>query len=236
MLVTGAEAPLGCGLAVALARAGAAVGLLGHVDHDVIGAVGATGALMVVAPTDFSTRDDIGEAVAFAAGRLGPIDGLVHTAVDPVAFEPRPLVEVDDEHFDAVWEATMCSTLYCLQAVHGQMAGRGGAIVVTVPTLALTGLAGLAPYAAASEGQRVLAKSAARQWGPDGITVNCLAVAPSLVLADAGPGASLSPPALGTSGDVEADLGPVVVFLAGPGGRFVTGATLSVDGGTWMVP
>jgi NAD(P)-dependent dehydrogenase (short-subunit alcohol dehydrogenase family) len=242
VLVTGGEAPLGLGLALALAHAGAAVGILGHVDHEVVGALGATGARMVVAPTDLDGAEDIDEAMGFAAERLGPVDAVVHTAVDPVAFERRAMADIDDAHFEAVWEGTMEATLWVMQAAYRAFAGRGGRIVVTVPTLAMSGAPGLVAYAAAAEGQRLLAKSAARQWGADGITVNCLAVAPGLAMAGGPPGAdgpegaSLAAPALEGSGDPEADLGPACVFLVGEGGAFVTGATISLDGGVWMSP
>jgi NAD(P)-dependent dehydrogenase (short-subunit alcohol dehydrogenase family) len=242
VLLTGGEAPLGLGLALALANAGAAVGVLGHVDHEVVGALGATGARMVVAPTDLGGADEVDEAMGFAAERLGPVDAVVHTAVDPVAFEPRRLADVDDAHFEAVWEGTMESTLWVLQAAFRAFGGRGGRIVVTVPTLAMHGAAGLAAYAAAAEGQRLLVKSAARQWGADGITVNCLAVAPELAMAGgpedgASPGdTALAAAALGRTGDPELDVGPACVFLLSDGGAFVTGTTITLDGGVWMAP
>jgi NAD(P)-dependent dehydrogenase (short-subunit alcohol dehydrogenase family) len=242
VLVTGAEAPLGLGLALAMANAGAAVGVLGHVDHEVVGALGATGARMVVAPTDLGGADEIDEAMGFAAERLGPVDAVVHAAVDPVAFERRALAQVDDAHFAAVWEGTMEATLWVLQAAYRAFAGRGGRIVVTVPTLAMSGAPGLVPYAAAAEGQRLLVKSAARQWGSDGITVNCIAVAPELAMAGGPPrafgpeDASLAAAALGGIGDPELDVAPVCVFLVGEGGAFVTGTTITLDGGVWMAP
>jgi 3-oxoacyl-[acyl-carrier protein] reductase len=241
-LVTGGEAPLGLGLALALANAGAAVGILGHVDHDVVGALGATGARMVVAPTDLGSADEVDDAMRFAADRLGPVDAVVHTAVDPVAFERRALAHVDDAHFEAVWEGTMEATLWVMQAAYRAFAGRGGRIVVTIPTLAMSGAPGLVAYAAAAEGQRMLSKSAARQWGADGITVNCLAVAPELAMAGGrlavdGPGdTSLAAAAMGRTGDPELDVGPACVFLVGEGGAFVTGTTVTLDGGVWMSP
>jgi NAD(P)-dependent dehydrogenase (short-subunit alcohol dehydrogenase family) len=103
----------------------------------------------------------------------------------------------------------------------------------------MSGAAGLVAYTAAVEGQRLLAKSAARQWGSHGITVNCVAPAPSLGAVDETAGRShlpLTPAPLGGPGDAETDLGPVVVFLASDAGHFVTGATIALDGGVWMAP
>ena len=124
-----------------------------------------------------------------------------------------------------------------LQASFTVFHGGGGRIVFVTPTVSMSGAPGLAPYAAALEGQRLLAKSAARQWGPDGITVNCLAPAPEHVpIGVASSDVSLAPPALGGPGDAETDLGPAVVFLASDDAHFVTGVTLCADGGVWMAP
>jgi NAD(P)-dependent dehydrogenase (short-subunit alcohol dehydrogenase family) len=246
-LVTGADQALGHGLAIALGRAGADIGLLGR-DLDSLAAaaadvadVGSRAARFAVA---YGTRAEV-EAVFFEANRaLGPIDVVVHTAVDPVAVEPVALVDVDDDRWEAVWEGTMWSSILCCQAAFTQMAGRGGRIIFSTPTVSMSGAAGLVAYTAAVEGQRLLAKSAARQWGSQGITVNCVAPAPALGDGDEADGdeaggrhhLSLNPAPLGGPGDPEADLGPVVVFLASEGGHFVTGATICVDGGVWMAP
>ena len=112
--------------------------------------------------------------------------------------------------------------------------------MVVTPTAWATGVPGLAAYAAAVEGQRLLAKSAARQWGRDGITVNCVAPAWEAVAGagpDGGPGGSMSlaPTPLGPA-DFEADVGAAVVTLAGEGMHALTGATLGLDGGAAMAP
>lgn len=130
----------------------------------------------------------------------------------------------------------MRSTLWLFQAAHPHLAGNDGRVVVVVPTLAMAGAAELAPWAATAEAQRLFVKSAARQWGADGITVNC--VAPDGTVLGLDPSAAgemaLSAPALGSTGDPEADLGPIVAFLCSPASHFLTGATLSVDGGSWL--
>lgn len=84
---------------------------------------------------------------------------------------------------------------------------------------------------------RLLAKSAARQWGAAGIRVNCLAPAPEHVpIGVASAELALSPPALGSAGAPEADLGPIAAWLLSDDAHFLTGATLCADGGVWMAP
>jgi NAD(P)-dependent dehydrogenase (short-subunit alcohol dehydrogenase family) len=112
---------------------------------------------------------------------------------------------------------------------------------VVTPTLWRTGAPGLAPYSAAVEGQRLLAKSAARQWGRLGITVNCVAPAwQAMAPGGAGPDqpgdpVSLADAALGPA-DMEADVGGAVVAVASAESGGLTGATLCLDGGVAMAP
>jgi len=165
------------------------------------------------------------------------LDGVVHAAMPAIAYERVPFHEVDDARWDAVWEQTMRDTIEVLRAGYRAMRDRGGAFVVVTPVVGMSGAAELGPYSAAVEGVRLLAKSAARQWGGDGIRVNCLAPAPEHVPIGVDSGAlALSPPALGGPGDVEADLGPIVAWLLSDDAHFVTGVTLCADGGVWMAP
>ena len=158
-------------------------------------------------------------------------DAVVYAALDPVALEALPLVDVDDARFEHIWESGMRAAIACCQSAFLAFGGAGGRIVFVVPTVSMSGAPGLAPLCALLEGQRILAKSAARQWGPVGITVNVLA--PALAGFD-GDTISLAPPALGA---VEAgDVGEVLVGLLAPEMRLVTGTTVGADGGIWMAP
>jgi len=217
-VVTGVDTDLGRGLKQALVEAGAET--LGHASDGL----------------------DTPEAADATAERWithlgGPVDLFVHAAMPAIAFERIDFTDVDDARWEAVWEGAMRSTLFALQRVYRQMRGRGGRIVLVTPTVAMSGAERLVPYTTAVEGQRLLAKSAARQWGPDGITVNCLAPAPEHVpIGVESRSVSLAPPALGGPGDVIWDLGPVAVWLVSDAAHFVTGATISADGGVWMAP
>jgi 3-oxoacyl-[acyl-carrier protein] reductase len=216
VLVTGAEEPLGAGVADELRARGAVVATV-----DVLGAAGARAAL--------------DRLVAEVVDEHGRLDVLVHAALPAAALVPQALADVDDDAWRSVWEDVMTTTLGLFAAAHPHLAGRDGRIVVAVPAVGLSGAAGLCPLATTVEGVRLLAKSAARQWGGDGITVNTLVVAGEHLGLDpaAGGAMSLAPPALGGVGDPAADIGPVVEFLAGEGAHFLTGATLVLDGGVW---
>ena len=164
------------------------------------------------------------------------LDALVHAHIEPAALVPRRFTESDDELLSDVWEGTMRMALRLCQAVYPHLVRSGsGRVVFVVPTLGMSGAANLAPLATASEGLRVFAKSTARQWGQDGITVNCVAVSPVLAGVDesATGDMALSAPALGGPGQ-PADVAPIVAFLCSKSSHFLTGATLSADGGGWM--
>jgi NAD(P)-dependent dehydrogenase (short-subunit alcohol dehydrogenase family) len=217
VVVTGADQPYVAGIAGGLTAAGATVA--------------------TVATGDLGSRAAAEAAFAAVAAAHGAVTGVVHAAIDPVAYERVPMHEVDDARWDAVWEQTLRRTLFVLQAGHTQMHAAGGAFVVVTPVVGMAGAAELAPYAAAMEGVRVLSKAAARQWGAVGIRVNCLAPAPEQVpIGVASSDLALSPAALGGPGDPATDLAPVAAWLLGAGAHFCTGLTLSVDGGVWMAP
>lgn len=217
-VVTGTGTTLGSGLEEALRLAGA----------DVVGLV----------DTVYTSRDAAVAAFASAASDLGgPLHALVHAAMPEPAFERIAFSDVDDERWHAVWEGAMRTTLFVLQAAFAQMKDHGGRIVLVTPTVSMSGAEQLVPYTVAVEGQRLMAKSAARQWGAQGITVNCLAPAPEHVpIGVTSMSVSLAPPALGGPGDIVKDLGPLAAWLASDAAHFLTGATLSADGGVWMAP
>ena len=214
VLVTGAEQPVGAGLAAALRGAGATVGLVAG---------------------DLADKDGAARAVAAAVAEVGAPHALVHAWVEPLALELRPLADVDDDRWAAVWEGTMQASLWLCQAVFPHLDGHGRVVFVT-PTISLSGAPNLVPWTTAIEAQRLLAKSAARQWGANGITVNCVAPSAALYGVEVGSEMALAAPALGRAGDVDADLGPLVAFLCSEASHFLTGSTLTADGGTWMAP
>ena len=83
-----------------------------------------------------------------------------------IAFEQCDFADVDDARLEAVWEGSLRSTLFVLQAAFPHLRGRGGRRALVTPTVSMSGAARLVPYTAAIEGQRVLAQVGGASVGP----------------------------------------------------------------------
>jgi 2-hydroxycyclohexanecarboxyl-CoA dehydrogenase len=236
-VVIGGGGGLGRDLALGVADHGARVGVIGPsgAEASVADAVQRGDGAAVGVTSHVGSRAEADQALAEVARALGPIDVVVHALVDPAALVASPLTETDERAWDARCEGTLRTALACAQASFLQLRDRGGRLVFVTPTVALTGAAGLVPYVTALEGIRALVKSAARQWGRHGITANCVAPPVALVAVEAeDPG--IEEPALGRLPDARRDVAPVVAMLGGDPGHFVTGSTVTVDGGVVMAP
>jgi NAD(P)-dependent dehydrogenase (short-subunit alcohol dehydrogenase family) len=123
-----------------------------------------------------------------------------------------------------------------MQLCHPLMTARGGGSIINLASGAGTeGLPGLGAYAVAKEGIRALTKVAMLEWGADNIRVNTICPWARTDywdgLDDRERASRLRRNPLRRIGEPEADVGGVVVFLAGDAGSYVTGQTIHVDGG-----
>ena len=137
-------------------------------------------------------------------------------------------------------------TLWGMQAVFPHMRDQGrGRIVTMGSNAALLGAAGYAPYASSKEAIRALTRSAAREWGTFGITVNCVCPVSAAHRAPPGDDAdrvavfaetyakTSRSPGTATPRTTSA---PVVPFLLSDASRYMTGQTLMADGGAFLRP
>jgi 2-keto-3-deoxy-L-fuconate dehydrogenase len=189
-------------------------------------------------------RHEFRGALEETVTRLGALDGVVIASVGAVSATPAAVADLDAAAWRARVEIPLHRTLVCFQGVLGALRGAGGTVVVVVPTLSLVGSAGFGAWAAVTEGQRSLAKAAARAWGRFAVTVHCVAVpaalltTPPTIAVDHAidldrpgqPGRALRRPELRT------EVVAVVQTLLSPAWRSVTGVTVAVDGGVWMTP
>lgn len=199
-------------------------------------ALGEHGAEIGTAAEAFTERDAADAALA-ASPRL---DVLVHLVVEERVLVAEELAEVAPDIWDARGEALLRDALFAFQAAHARFTAEGagtGRIVVVAPTSGFIGAAGFVPQTTAVEGIRALAKSAARQWGPEGITVNTVLVAPAMVAPALAAAAAFEvPPATGRLPDVDDDVAATVAHFAAATSGGITGATVIVDGGSVMAP
>jgi gluconate 5-dehydrogenase len=137
-----------------------------------------------------------------------------------------------------VLDANLRGTFFVAQAVvRGMIARRAGRIINIGSVTAVAGYAGMAPYGASRGGVRQLTMSLAADWGPHGVTVNCLApgwfktAQNAVMYQDAAWVAELSSRIPLRRPGQPSDLEGALVFLASDASAYVTGQLLLVDGG-----
>lgn len=239
-VVTGAGQGVGRGIALALARAGATIVIAGRTQAPLLAVkaeIEALGAACTTITGDIGKADDIARIVATTLEAHGGIDILVNNAQQAVL---GPLLDLDDAGFQLTFETGPLAVFRMMRACHASMQARKGGSIVNIATSAAIGwdTSGAGIYGSMKEAIRTLSRTAASEWGRDGIRVNViapLAASPSMIgWLDAMPGgadAFLATIPLGRVGDPETDIGALVQFLASDAARYITGATIPVDGG-----
>jgi NAD(P)-dependent dehydrogenase (short-subunit alcohol dehydrogenase family) len=224
----------------ALARGLVACGRRAVVLGDGEGPARSTGAHESMACA-LASRAAVEAAFDHAVTRFGVPDQVVASILPPAALRPCAVQELADESWQLGCRDAMKALLYVLQAAFKHMRERGGSIVAIGPALSLAGAAQLVALSTAVEGQRGLVKSAARQWGRHGVSVNWLAVAPRALspLFESLPLPVKPDPvmvALAERPALDGGIAGAIDFLGSAAGRSMTGATVMLDGGEWMVP
>jgi NAD(P)-dependent dehydrogenase (short-subunit alcohol dehydrogenase family) len=182
-------------------------------------------------------RIDVDRAIKAVEKEFGPVWVLVNNAYSS---EKTPVEDITDDALDEALRTCVHGSLYTMQACFPSMKERGGRIINFGSGAAAVGMPELGAYNIAKEGVRGLTKTAAQGWGKYGITVNTVCPQSNSGigwqkwfdrLGEEGQRRHLESIPLRRPGDAEKDIGAVVVFLAGPGGAYITSRTLHVDGG-----
>ncbi len=237
-LVTGTSRGLGQYFARALARAGADL-ILTSRDPATLAPfeqeIASLGRRSASVALDVQDEISIRSAIATAEAAFGHIDILVNNAGMNIR---KPALYVSWDDWNRILDTNLRGSFFVAQAVARGMIARGYGRIINIGSVtSVAGYAGLGPYGASRGGIRQLTMSLADDWGPHGVTVNCLA--PGwfrteqnkvmyenrewlAYLCDRIP--------LKRPGRPD-DLDGSIVFLASECSRYVTGQTLLVDGG-----
>ncbi len=239
-IVTGAGQGIGQGAAVALARAGARVAIASKTGaklDDTRALIEAAGGQCLAIEGDVGSERDIAAIVERTLAAFDGIDILVNNAQQAAL---GPLLDLSDAEYRLTFDTGPLAVFRMMKACHPAMKARGGGSVINFASSAAIAwnTSGAGIYGSMKQAIRALGRAAASEWGPDGIRVNTiapLAASPSfkgwLDALPQGPDEYLATIPLGRVGDPETDIGEAIVFLAGPRSRYITGATIPVDGG-----
>lgn len=236
-MVTGASRGIGAAIAARLARDGARViGTATTAEGaarigESLGPLGGRGAVL-----DVTRQDSIDALIADIEAQEGPVGILCNNAG---ITRDTLLLRMKADDWDVVMQTNLASVFRLSKAVlRGMMKARKGRIISIASIVGLTGNPGQANYAAAKAGMIGFTKSLAREVGSRGITVNV--IAPGFIdtdmtrsLSDAQKetlNAQIPLARLGQPSDIAA----AVAFLASADAAYITGETLSVNGGMYM--
>jgi NAD(P)-dependent dehydrogenase (short-subunit alcohol dehydrogenase family) len=242
VIITGAGRGIGLGMALHLGKNGAKVVVAEWKQHlldDATAQLEHHGIDHLGVTCDVTKKDEIDAMVERTVGHFGRVDGLVNNAQ---TFRPNaPMATVEASDFDVFYESGVKGTLHAMQAVHPHMRRQQwGRIVNFASSMGIVGFQGFGAYTASKEAIRAISRTAAKEWGRDGIVVN-------VICPGAGPRSQASAERrseafeaffedhpIGRIGDAEDDIGPVALFLCSDACRYMTGQTLLVDGGGFL--
>lgn len=245
-LVTGASKGIGRGIAVALAAAGADVGINYHTDREgaeaTRQAVAAAGGNGLALQADVSDRTAVERVTQKLLAHFGRLDILVNNAAIGIShqgtFADYPL-----DAWQRVFAVNLDGVVHCTQSAlqimlaqqpEGGMQQSGGRIVNISSSHSLVFQRRTTAYTVAKGALNTLTQALAVELGPQGITVNCIAAGavstPGWPASPQGRDAWIRRAPRARMGSAE-DIAGAVVFLASPQADFITGQVLCVDGG-----
>jgi 3-oxoacyl-[acyl-carrier protein] reductase len=240
-LVTGAGRNIGRAIALSLADAGARVAVNVRAStaegQAVVDAIVAQGGEALLVQADVTDRKQVEAMLTAVTARFGGLDILVNNAAIRHEGEFQSMSYTD---WRAPFEVCVDGAFHCTQAAFGALCKSSAGTVINIGGLtAHTGAAQRAHVVAAKAALGGLTRALAHDFAPHGVTVNCLS--PGMMeTVRKSDSATAKPhhhgqrkPLLDRRGHPE-EIAGAVVWLAGEGGRFTTGQTIHINGGTYL--
>jgi NAD(P)-dependent dehydrogenase (short-subunit alcohol dehydrogenase family) len=244
-IITGGGKGIGFGLAQAFAEEGSDLVITGRTESRLLNAKQALeskyGVQVLPVVADGADEEAIKNVVAKAIEKFGKITTLINNA--QVSKSGTPLVEHSKEDFDLAIYSGLYAAFFYMRECFPYLKESKGSVINFASGAGLFGKLGQASYAAAKEGIRGMSRVAAAEWGPDGVRVNVvcpLAMTESLEqwrenYPDLFEKTIQGIP-LGRFADPKEDIGRVCVFLASEDAHYVTGETITLQGGSGLRP
>jgi 2-hydroxycyclohexanecarboxyl-CoA dehydrogenase len=240
-VVTGAGQGIGQAIAEVLAAEGAAVALFGRTLSkvvDVATGIEAAGGRALAVRCDVAERGDVEAAVAATVEAFGGVDIVVNNAQGGPLSISTPTQDLDEATALEFLRTGPLGSLFVMQACFAELCRSKGTVVNFGSGVAVRGAPRQAGYAMAKEAIAGLSKVTANEWGRYGIRVNVVcpvAVTPAAeAYRDASPARwdkLMRQTPLGRMGDPHDDVARAVLGLVSDDFRYLTGATLMLDGG-----
>jgi 3-oxoacyl-[acyl-carrier protein] reductase len=242
-LITGASSGIGRATAEAFAREGATVAVNYCKNQSgadqAVETIRKMGREALAVKADVTRSAEVKQMMEAVLRKWGRIDILVNNAGDLLA--RRTLADMTEEYWDQVINLNLKSVFLCVQAIWRHMAERKSGCIINVASIAGRNGGGLgaAAYSAAKGGMITYTKALAKELAPHGIRVN--AINPGVIATPYHE--RYSPPEvfqkfiaaipMGRAGTSE-EVADVIVFLASPAARYMTGEAVEVNGGMLM--
>ena len=234
IIVAGAASGLGRAIAHALKARGAHLTLSDLSGSGLSTVAGELGPEVATHQSDITSEADAASLTSYATQRFGGLDGVVNTAG---VLHIAPALELDLERFRKSLDVNVTGAFVLSRAAARQMEKRGGRIVHLSSVSSLVTNLNYAAYAASKAALSQVVRVLAREWAPMGVTVNAIGPAMTetgmtsqFLSDDAFRAQALASIPMGRFGTALDLVGAIVLLLA-PGGVFITGQTIYVDGG-----
>ncbi|MCC6267276.1 MAG: glucose 1-dehydrogenase [Dehalococcoidia bacterium] len=239
-IVTGGSRGIGRSIAVALAEAGADVCVAARkveALEESVAAIRATGRKGIAVPTNVRDMDALQNLVNETKAQLGRIDILVNNAATNPVF--GPIANIDERAWDTTMNTNVKSAFFLSKMVREAIKehGGGGTIINVSSTGGFRAGGGLGTYSVSKAAIIMLTQVCAKEWGVDGIRVNC--IAPGLIKTEFSRALWDNEAALKNSraqsplrriGEPD-EMAGACVYFASEASSFTTGQTLILDGG-----